>query len=114
MAWALDVVQALGKTPIVVNDSRGFYTSRVFGTYITEGSIMLLEGIKPALIENAGKKSGMPMPPLNLADEVGLGLMYQVGVQTKKDLGEGAPKNPSQDVLEVMVKQDERTLIGFY
>ncbi|TNE84858.1 MAG: 3-hydroxyacyl-CoA dehydrogenase [Deltaproteobacteria bacterium] len=118
LAWALDAVQALGKTPIVVNDSRGFYTSRVFGTYITEGSAMLSEGIAPALIENAGKMSGMPMPPLALADEVGLALMYQVGVQTKKDLGDAAPHNPSQDVLEVLVAQQDRagkrSKRGFY
>ncbi len=118
LAWALDLVQAIGKTPIVVNDFRGFYTSRVFGTYITEGSIMLREGIKPALIENAGAQSGMPMPPLSLADEVGLGLMYQVGLQTKKDLGDAAPENPSQEVLEKLVRDNERSgkrsAKGFY
>ena len=109
LAWALDGIQALGKTPIVVNDARGFYTSRVFGTYITEGSEMLAEGITPALIENAGKASGMPMPPLQLADEVGLGLMYQVGIQTKKDLGDAAPSNASQPILEQLVMQHDRT-----
>ncbi|MDP6933391.1 MAG: 3-hydroxyacyl-CoA dehydrogenase NAD-binding domain-containing protein [Myxococcota bacterium] len=109
LAWSLDAVQALGKTPIVVNDSRGFYTSRVFGTYITEGNAMLLDGVSPALIENAGAMSGMPMPPLNLADEVGLGLMYQVGIQTRKDLGDAAPDNPSQGVMEVLVKEHDRT-----
>jgi 3-hydroxyacyl-CoA dehydrogenase / enoyl-CoA hydratase / 3-hydroxybutyryl-CoA epimerase len=118
LAWALDAVQALGKTPIVVNDSRGFYTSRVFGTYITEGSIMLLDGVKPALIENAGMQSGMPMPPLSLSDEVGLGLMYQVGLQTRKDLGDAAPENPSQAVMETMVmgqdRSGKRSGRGFY
>ncbi len=109
LAWALDAIQALGKTPIVVNDARGFYTSRVFGTYITEGSAMLAEGILPALIENAGKASGMPMPPLQLADEVGLGLMYQVGLQTKKDLGDAAPENVSQPILEELVTKHDRT-----
>ena len=109
LAHALDYVQAIGKTPIVVNDSRGFYTSRVFGTYITEGMVMLQEGIKPALIENAGKRSGMPMPPLGLADEVGLGLMYQVGQQTRADLGDAAPHNPSTAVLERMVSTHDRT-----
>ncbi|MCO4745007.1 MAG: enoyl-CoA hydratase/isomerase family protein [Proteobacteria bacterium] len=109
LAWALDAVQALGKTPIVVNDARGFYTSRVFGTYITEGMAMLQEGIAPALIENAGKMSGMPMPPLGLADEVGLGLMYQVGIQTKKDLGDAAPVNPSTPVLEKLVTEFDRS-----
>jgi len=118
LAHALDFVQAIGKTPIVVNDSRGFYTSRVFGTYITEGMVMLQEGIKPALIENAGKRSGMPMPPLGLADEVGLGLMYQVGAQTRADLGDAAPHNPSTAVLEAMVQDHDRagkrTGAGFY
>lgn len=118
LAWALDFVQALGKTPIVVNDARGFYTSRVFGTYITEGMAMLAEGIAPALIENAGKMSGMPMPPLGLADEVGLALMHQVGVQTAKDLGELAPDNPSQPILTRMVQEHDRagkrSSAGFY
>ena len=118
LAHALDFVQAIGKTPIVVNDARGFYTSRVFGTYITEGMVMLQEGIKPALIENAGKRSGMPMPPLGLADEVGLGLMYQVGQQTQADLGDAAPKNPSTAVLEALVQGNDRagkrTGAGFY
>ena len=118
LAWALDYVQAIGKTPIVVNDSRGFYTSRVFGTYVTEGMILLKEGVHPALIENAGKRSGMPMPPLGLADEVGLGLMVQVGRQTRADLGDAAPDNPSQDVLEALVdghgRLGKRNQQGFY
>jgi 3-hydroxyacyl-CoA dehydrogenase/enoyl-CoA hydratase/3-hydroxybutyryl-CoA epimerase len=118
LAHALDVVSALRKTPIVVNDSRGFYTSRVFGTYLTEGVVMLQEGIAPALIENAGRMSGMPMPPLGLADEVGLGLMYQVGLQTARDLGDLAPPNPSRPVLELLVRtldrQGKRNRAGFY
>ena len=109
LAFALDLVQALGKTPIVVRDSRGFYTSRVFGTYITEGMAMLAEGIAPTLIEAAGRRSGMPMPPLALADEVGLGLMAQVGRQTRADLGDAAPHNPSTVVLEALVDGQGRT-----
>ena len=109
LARALDVVAALGKTPIVVNDSRGFYTSRVFGTYVTEGMAMLHEGITPALIENAGKMSGMPMPPLALADDVGLALMVSVGVQTRRDLGADAPENPATPVLEALVNKHQRT-----
>ena len=117
LAKALDFVQAIGKTPIVVNDSRGFYTSRVFGTYITEGLVMLGEGIPPALIENAGKRTGMPMAPLALADEVGLGLMVQVGEQTREDLGEAAPDNPSTPILEKIVsggRTGKRGEGGFY
>lgn len=117
LAWSLDFVQAIGKTPIVVNDARGFYTSRVFGTFITEGLVMLAEGIHPALIENAGKRTGMPMAPLALADEVGLGLMVQVGKQTREDLGDAAPDNPSQAILEKIVlggRTGKRAAAGFY
>ncbi len=109
LAATLDFVRRIGKTPIVVNDSRGFYTSRVFGTYLTEGSALLLEGVRPALIENAGRMSGMPMPPLQLADEVGLALMHQVREQTKKDLGGALPDNPTARVLDVVVGQLGRT-----
>jgi 3-hydroxyacyl-CoA dehydrogenase/enoyl-CoA hydratase/3-hydroxybutyryl-CoA epimerase len=108
-AVILDFVRQIGKTPIVVNDSRGFYTSRVFGTYVTEGMVMLSEGIHPALIERAGQMAGMPMPPLGLADEVGLGLMQQVGAQTRADLGDDCPDNPSTPVLEKIVVELGRT-----
>lgn len=108
LAKTLDYIQQIRKTPIVVNDARGFYTSRVFGTYVTEGISMLADGIDPALIENAGKMSGMPMPPLGLADEVGLGLMHQVGIATKKDLGDAYKPNPSTPVLAWMVEENDR------
>ncbi len=118
LAWALDYIQAIGKTPVVVNDRRGFYTSRVFGTYVTEGMVMLADGTLPALIENAGRKTGMPMPPLALADEVGLGLMAQVGRQTRADLGDAAPHNPSTPILDTLVfeldRSGRRAGKGFY
>jgi 3-hydroxyacyl-CoA dehydrogenase/enoyl-CoA hydratase/3-hydroxybutyryl-CoA epimerase len=118
LAWSLDFIQAIGKTPVVVNDRRGFYTSRVFGTYVTEGMVMLADGVLPALIENAGRRTGMPMPPLSLADEVGLGLMAQVGRQTRKDLGDAAPHNPSTPVLDTLVfeldRSGKRSGRGFY
>jgi 3-hydroxyacyl-CoA dehydrogenase/enoyl-CoA hydratase/3-hydroxybutyryl-CoA epimerase len=111
LAKTMDYVQKIKKTPIVVNDSRGFYTSRVFGTYTGEGMIMLAEGINPALIENAGKMSGMPMAPLALMDAVALDLGHKVAVQTKKDFeeeGKELPKNLSQDVLQEMVEKHGR------
>jgi 3-hydroxyacyl-CoA dehydrogenase/enoyl-CoA hydratase/3-hydroxybutyryl-CoA epimerase len=83
-----DYVLQIGKTPIVVNDSRGFYTSRVFGTYVMEGIAMLLEGVHPRSIEAAGLQAGMPMPPLALQDEVSLSLGLHVADQTKKDLAD--------------------------
>ena len=111
LAKTMDYVQKIKKTPIVVNDSRGFYTSRVFGTYTGEGMTMLAEGINPALIENAGKMAGMPMAPLALMDAVALDLGHKVAVQTKKDFeaeGKKLSKNLSQDVLEVMVEKHGR------
>jgi 3-hydroxyacyl-CoA dehydrogenase / enoyl-CoA hydratase / 3-hydroxybutyryl-CoA epimerase len=94
LAVALDYVKKIRKTPIVVNDSRGFYTSRVFGTYVGEGLAMLMEGVKPALIENAGKMAGMPVGPLAVNDEVSLELGYHVRQQTKKDLGDKYEETP--------------------
>ncbi|MBK6472211.1 MAG: enoyl-CoA hydratase/isomerase family protein [Betaproteobacteria bacterium] len=86
LARAFDFVRQIGKTPIVVNDSRGFYTSRVFATYLMEGIAMLAEGVHPRSIEVAGLQAGMPMPPLALQDEVSLGLSLHVADQTKADL----------------------------
>jgi 3-hydroxyacyl-CoA dehydrogenase/enoyl-CoA hydratase/3-hydroxybutyryl-CoA epimerase len=86
LARGFDFVQQIGKTPIVVNDSRGFYTSRVFATYVMEGITMLKEGVHPRSIEVAGLQAGMPMPPLALQDEVSLSLALHVADQTKKDM----------------------------
>jgi 3-hydroxyacyl-CoA dehydrogenase/enoyl-CoA hydratase/3-hydroxybutyryl-CoA epimerase len=103
LAKAIDYVGQIRKTPIVVNDSRGFYTSRCFGTYVSEGVRMLSEGIKPALIENAGKQVGMPVAPLAMSDEVALDLAYKVREQTKKDLGDKYEASEADFVLEEMV-----------
>ncbi len=103
LARAMDFVRRIGKTPIVVNDSRGFYTSRVFGTYVREGFAMLAEGVGPALIENAGRMAGMAVGPLAVADEVSLTLMHAVSRQTRTDLGAGWRAPPGEDVLEAMV-----------
>jgi 3-hydroxyacyl-CoA dehydrogenase/enoyl-CoA hydratase/3-hydroxybutyryl-CoA epimerase len=87
LARALDFVARLRKTPIVVNDSRGFFTSRVFGAYCHEGQTMVAEGIDPALIENAGRQAGMPVGPLAVSDEVSLELQYKAARQAEADLG---------------------------
>ncbi len=103
LARSMDYVKKIGKTPIVVNDSRGFYTSRVFGTYVSEGLTMLAEGVTPALIENAGRMAGMPVSPLALADEVSLDLMYKVRQQTKADLGKDYKGNAQVDALTALM-----------
>ncbi len=88
LAWGLDYVKQIRKTPIVVNDSRGFYTSRTCGAYLNEGQTMLLEGVSPARIESAAKLAGMPVGPLALADEIGMDLGLKIRDQTKVDLGD--------------------------
>jgi len=103
LARGFDYVLQIGKTPIVVNDKRGFYTSRVFTTYIMEGMAMLGEGIHPRSIEVAGLKAGMPMPPLALQDEVSLSLSLHIAEQTRKDLeaeGTTIPVHPGFYVVQ--------------
>ncbi len=102
LARGFDYVLQIGKTPIVVNDSRGFYTSRVFATYVMEGITMLKEGVHPRSIEVAGQQAGMPMPPLALQDEVSLSLSLRVAEQTKKDLvaeGKAYAEHPGTSVI---------------
>ncbi len=85
LAVAMDYVRKIRKTPIVVNDSRGFYTSRVFGTYTSEGMELLKDGVNPVLIENAGRDAGMPVGPLAVTDEVALDLVNRISSQSIKD-----------------------------
>ena len=108
IARALDYVGQLRKTPIVVNDSRGFYTSRCFGTYTFEGQTMLAEGIDAALIESAGKLAGMPVGPLAVTDEVSLELQYKVESQTREDLGAKYKEKISWPVLKHFVEDLKR------
>jgi len=104
LARALDFVKQLKKTPIVVNDSRGFYTSRVIGTITAEGQAMLEEGIAPALIENAAKLAGFPVGPLAVSDEVTLELQWKITRQTEQDLGARFKRPVGYTVLEKMVE----------
>jgi len=104
LAHALDFVKQLRKTPIVVNDSRGFYTSRVIGTITSEGQAMLEEGIAPALIENAAKLAGFPVGPLAVSDEVTLELQWKITRQAEQDLGARFKRPVGYKVLEKMVE----------
>ncbi|MEN9538742.1 MAG: hypothetical protein RLZZ126_977 [Pseudomonadota bacterium] len=111
VARAFDYVQAIGKIPIVVNDSRGFFTSRVFGTFVNEGTTMLSEGIPAAAIENAGIQCGMPVGPLAVIDETSMSLSVHVMEQTRKDLeAEGKTWAPTagQRVMQTMVQDIKR------
>ena len=111
LARGFDYVLQIGKTPIVVNDSRGFYTSRVFATYVMEGLAMLGEGVHPRSIEVAGLKAGMPMPPLALQDEVSLSLSLHISDQTRRDLeaeGKSYPMHPGEAVLRVVAEKHGR------
>src|SRR5258708_5077795 len=105
LAMALDFVRAIRKTPIVVNDSRGFYTSRVVGTYLREGHLMLSEGIPAAMIENVGRMSGMPVGPLSLNDEVAVDLAWKIVKATEADLGASAIDLRQKAILEHMVEK---------
>jgi 3-hydroxyacyl-CoA dehydrogenase/enoyl-CoA hydratase/3-hydroxybutyryl-CoA epimerase len=103
LARSMDYVRAIGKTPIVVNDSRGFYTSRVFGTYVSEGMALLEEGVPPALIDRAGLMAGMPVGPLALADEVSIELVHKIAQQTRADLGSAYVERAADRVASKMV-----------
>ncbi len=117
LAKALDYVAQIRKTPIVVNDSRGFYTSRSFGTFVQEGLALLGEGVKPALIENVARQMGMPVGPLAVNDEVGLDLSWKVAQQTRKDLGDQYRGGPGEGVIEKMMalgRHGRKNGKGFY
>jgi len=111
IAKAFDYVLKIKKIPIVVNDSRGFYTSRVFSTYPNEGLALLAEGNSPQEIESAGKKAGMPVGPLAVIDEVNIGLVAGIRNQTRKDLaaeGKKLPPGPADPVIDLMTKKLNR------
>ena len=108
LAMALDYVRAIKKTPIVVNDTRGFYANRCVGNYLREGHLMLMEGVPPAMIEAAGKQAGMPVGPLSLNDEVAVDLAWKVLKATKAQLGEGAVDPAQEKLLSDMVEKHGR------
>lgn len=111
LARGFDYVLQIKKTPIVVNDSRGFFTSRVFGTFTIEGIAMLGEGVSAAMIENETRKAGMPVGPLAISDEVSMSLMTHIRNQTAADLkaeGKAMPQHPAFAVIDLMVNEFKR------
>lgn len=108
LARAFDFVLQINKTPIVVNDSRGFFTSRVFATYVDEGVSLLAEGNNPILIENAAMQVGMPVGPLAVLDEVSLSLLIKISAQTRKDMqaeGKDLPISSAEKLGKQMVEE---------
>ncbi len=108
VAAAMDLVKLLKKTPIVVNDGRGFYANRCVFAYLLEGHIMLREGIPPAMIENLARQAGMPVGPLSLTDEVAIDLCRKVMIAAKADLGEAAVDADQMALLDAMVETHGR------
>ena len=108
IARGLDYIQQIRKTPIVVNDSPGFYTSRVFSMSTNEGITMLSEGISPALIENAAKMAGYPVGPLAVTDEVTQELAYKISMQAAADQGEAYQHGSGFHVICKMVEELDR------
>lgn len=117
IAMAIDFVKKIKKTPIVVNDGRGFFTSRVFSTYLFEGMECLANGVSPALIENAGKMAGMPVGPLALADEVSIELCYKINKQIEQDTGkkrEDAAVGVINKFIDELNRPGKKANKGFY
>jgi 3-hydroxyacyl-CoA dehydrogenase/enoyl-CoA hydratase/3-hydroxybutyryl-CoA epimerase len=104
LAKSLDYVLKIKKTPIVVNDSRGFYTSRCFSTFLMEGMAMLEEGFSPVVIDNVGRMTGMPRGPLEMHDDVALDLSYKIAKQTALDLGDKYVPSEGADIVARMVE----------
>src|SRR6201985_627100 len=120
LARVFDYTLAIGKTPIVVNDSRGFFTSRVIGTFVNEALAMLGEGVAPASIEHAGSQAGYPAPPLQLSDELNLELMHKIAIASRKgveDEGGAYTPHPAEAVVEKMIELGRPSRLkgaGFY
>src|SRR3984957_7449196 len=108
LATALDYVRVIGKTPIVVNDSRGFFANRCVLRFTAEGLEMLMEGVPPAMIENTAKMAGMPVGPLSLSDEVALDLVLKIMKATEADLGANAIDQAQKKLLVEMVEKQGR------
>lgn len=108
IAAAFDFVRAIGKTPILVNDARGFYANRCVLNYLLEGHLMLDEGLPPALIENAARMAGMPVGPLALSDEIALDLIFKIMTATQAALGTAAIHPVQARLISTMVEQHQR------
>ena len=118
VARAFDFVKSIHKTPIVVKDDWGFYVGRVKNTYILEGITMLQEGFSPPMIENLGRKAGMPKGALEMADEIGLNIVLRYEKQAAEHYGNKYTEHPAVTVLNKMIEAFNRpgkvARSGFY
>jgi 3-hydroxyacyl-CoA dehydrogenase/enoyl-CoA hydratase/3-hydroxybutyryl-CoA epimerase len=118
LARAFDVAVGLRKTPVVVRDGRGFFTSRVIGTFLNEGVAMLAEGIDPQTVEQASSQAGYPAPVLQLMDELTLTLPRKIRDEARAAAGDSYVPHPAEAVLDRMVEEFDRkgrsTGAGFY
>jgi 3-hydroxyacyl-CoA dehydrogenase/enoyl-CoA hydratase/3-hydroxybutyryl-CoA epimerase len=118
LATALDYVARIKKTPIVVKDTRGFYTNRVVPPYINESMLMVTEGINPALIENASRLLGMPVGPLALCDETSQELGLRIAKATAEETGQDPSSDPVYQLLvkfvEELGRKGRKSGGGFY
>lgn len=120
VAQAIDVVQQIRKTPIVVNDSRGFYTSRVIGVQINEGIAMLGEGVRPMTVERAATQAGYPVGPLQIIDELNMELTVKIRNATKAGVERGGgthTPHPAERVVDTMIELGRPSKLkgaGFY
>ena len=108
LAVALDYVRAIKKTPIVVNDTRGFYANRCVGAYLREAHIMVMEGVPAAMVDNAAKMAGMPVGPLALSDEVAIDLIWKIVKAARKDLGDDGVEPRQEKLLDILVEDHGR------
>jgi 3-hydroxyacyl-CoA dehydrogenase/enoyl-CoA hydratase/3-hydroxybutyryl-CoA epimerase len=108
LATALDFVRAIKKTPIVVNDCRGFFVNRCVTNYMVEAHKMVMEGVPPAMIENVARMAGMPVGPLALNDEVGVDLSWKILQAAKNDLGPQAVDSQQSTLIEALVVREQR------
>jgi 3-hydroxyacyl-CoA dehydrogenase/enoyl-CoA hydratase/3-hydroxybutyryl-CoA epimerase len=108
LATSIDYVRKIRKTPIVVNDARGFYTSRCFSTYTAEGMRMVTEGIAPPLVENAGRMAGMPMGPLEVLDSVGVDTALKITRATRKEVTKSDKPEAVEELMAWLVEGSGR------
>ena len=101
-------MRAIKKTPIVVNDTRGFYVNRCVLRYMSEAYRMLIEGVPAPMIENAARMAGMPVGPLALTDETAIDLAQKIMKQTIRDLGEKAVDPAQMQLIDTMVDKHGR------